>query len=103
MTATATDTDTETIERLDFRPRCSLQADGVSCGHTAAFYIEYHDCRAEPKTADALTDDLACTCCLAEIRTQFEHLTPVRCVLCRRQFARFCDLMPVVRPLRGER
>lgn len=103
MTAPATDTDT--IEQLDFRPRCSLISDGEPCGHTAVFYLEYHDCFAPQKAPDALAlaDDLACTCCLAEIRTQFDRLSPVFCTLCRRRFPRFCDLIPVIRPLRGDR
>lgn len=99
---TAPVTDTETIEQLDFRPRCTLVADGKPCGHTATFYIEYHDCYAAHKTPNDLADDLACTCCLAELRAQFDRLYPVYCTLCRRWFPQFCDLIPVIKPLRGK-
>lgn len=106
MTATATDTDTETIDRLDFRPTCEWRCNGVRCENEATHYVEYHDCTSKHANDRDYVSGLSCWSCIVEIRTQFFESSSTCCMVvcryCPKVFTAFPDLIPVIRSLRGE-
>lgn len=107
MTAPATDSDSDvdSIERLDFRPTCEWRTNGVRCSREATHYIERHDCTSKHRDDRGYSNGLSCWPCLVDVRRQFDSVPiccRIQCRNCGTVFVTFADMIPVIKPLRGE-